>query len=175
MKRLNFLLAFAFALSLMASSCSRTDISASGKSIKLAVSDIPADASTYVSTNFSTLSIVKVEKKLNPDGSFKSYEVYLSNGVELYFDENWNPIFGGDDSSNSSSSSSGTDDSFDISYSDLPQVTQDYMTLNYPNAQIDKVKKKVNDSGNARSYEIRLKDKTRLFFNGTGQFTGIDK
>lgn len=171
MKRLNFLLALTFVLTVVFTGCSRTSISPSGKSEKIAISDIPTDASSYISTNFATLTIVKVEKKYNADGSFKKYEVYLSNGVELYFDENWNPIFG-DDSGNSSS---GTDDSFDIPYSDLPQVVKDYMTQNYPNADVDKVKKKINDNGTARSYEIRLKDKTRLYFNGTGQFTGKDK
>ncbi|MDX2246822.1 MAG: PepSY-like domain-containing protein [Bacteroidia bacterium] len=172
MKRLNFFFALTLVISFLAVGCSRVSLSPSGKSEKIAISDIPADASSYISTNFSTLTIVKVEKKYNADGTFKKYEVYMSNGVELYFDINWNPIFG-DDSGNSSSN--GTDDSFDIPYSDLPQVVQDYMSQNYPNADVDKVKKKINDDGSARSYEIRLKDKTKLYFNGAGQFTGIDK
>ncbi|MCB0841450.1 MAG: PepSY-like domain-containing protein [Bacteroidetes bacterium] len=159
-------------------SCQKLSLSPQDDSNKISIDDVPVQTVDYIDQTFGGESIIKIEKKFNKDGSFKSYEVYLSNGVELYFDINWNQIFddsgNGNDDNGSSSSSSNNDDSFDIDFDDLPQVVKDYMSQNYPGANIKKVKKKINDNGSPRLYEIRLADNTKIFFNGAGQFIGID-
>ncbi|TAE60670.1 MAG: hypothetical protein EAZ89_01255 [Bacteroidetes bacterium] len=163
MKSFFQILALTLVLALL-SSCD--DNSLASGSVPVNISDVPAQATDYLQTTFTTLTIVKVEKKLNADGTVRKYEVYLSNGVEVYFDANWNPI--------SDDSPGGDDDSFNISFSDLPQVSQDYVTQNFAGEDIKKVKKKLNDAGDVRMYEVRFESGVRLYFAPNGSFAGID-
>lgn len=159
-------------LGLFFQSCSQETVLPSGSSEHLALSDMPAQALTYVQTTFAGLNIVKIEKKYHSDGSFRVYEVYLENGTELYFDINWNPV-ADDNGSSGSSGSSGTDDSVKIPFGDLPQAAQDYVNQHYPGMAIKQVKKRLDDSGAVRQYEVRFESGLRIYFNAQGQFTGI--
>lgn len=166
MKRFALLLATALLLTLTQIACFRDDSIGNGSSENVPLSNVPASATSMIQVTFPTLTIVKVEKKLNADGSFRVYEVYLSNGAELYFDANWTQVF--DDNP-----SSGTDDSVDIAFSALPQIAQDYVNTNYAGIAIKKSKMKLDDSGAIYLYEVRLTNDTRIYFNAAGQFTGV--
>ncbi|TAE48117.1 MAG: hypothetical protein EAZ89_15910, partial [Bacteroidetes bacterium] len=173
------MIALALALAALLSSCDNSANTLADSSVPVNISDVPVQATDYIQTTFNGLTIVKVEMKLNSDGSVKKYEVYLSNGVELYFDANWNLLGddddddddsdddnsgsgsgddddSDDDDSDDDNSGSGGDDSFNIAFSDLPQVSQDYVTQNYPDESIKKIRKKLNDAGNVRLYEVRF-------------------
>ncbi len=140
-----------------------------GQSSHIGGSDLPAAILAYIQTNFPGASIIKAEKKLNPDGSFRKYEVELSTGQELDFDATGN--FLADDSSSSGSG----EDSIDIAVSALPQTVRDYLDTNFSGQQIERAKKRLNDNGSVRNYEVRLSDKTKVFFSADGSFMGTDR
>lgn len=142
-----------------------------GQGSHISTSDLPLPLTSYVQAQYPGATIVKAERKLNPDGSFRKYEIELSNGTELYFDEAGQLLT---DDSSSSNSGSGTDDSVSIAVSDLPQVARDYLAANYAAAQIERAKKRLNDNGSIRGYEVRLSDNTKVFFDATGNFLGDD-
>ena len=144
-----------------------------GESSHVPTSSLPDAIKTYVASNYPGATIVKAEKKFNEDGSFRKYEIELSNGMELYFSES-GQFLRDDSSSSSSSSSGGFDDSYDIPISDLPQKARDYISDNYSGRTIDRAKIKLNDDRSVRSYEVRLSDKTRVFFDADGNYTGSD-
>ncbi len=165
MKTLLRFAALTLMVTLLFTSCKNDIIDANGSSEPVALSDVPSPVTSYIQTTFNGINILKVEKKLNADGSFRKYEVYLTNGVEIYFDANWVQFF--DDNSST------PDDSIDISFSDLPQAAQDYVNTNYAGEAIKKNKKQLDDAGNIRQFEVRFDNDIRIYFNATGQFTGI--
>ncbi|QTN37713.1 PepSY-like domain-containing protein [Cryomorphaceae bacterium] len=106
--------------------------------------NLPAAIITYINQNYPNDSIVEAE--LDDD----IYEVYLSNGLELYFDINGNFI--------------GTDDDDDIDPANLPAAIITYINQNYPNATIEEAEFEDN------IYEIELDNDWTLYFDANGVF-----
>ncbi len=107
--------------------------------------DLPANILSYIQQNYPNASIVKAELDDN------IYEVYLNNGIELYF--SLNGTFLGFD----------VDDQI-IPINNLPQVILDYVATNYPNQSI--VKAEIDDN----MYEVELNNEVELYFDLAGNF-----
>jgi len=126
-------------------------------SINVNVADLPSSISDYITNNYPDNNIVKAEKEIE-DGA-QVYEITLNNGYELYF------------------SLDGTFlkleiDSSYVNVDDLPQSILDYITNNYPEANILVVEKDTDDG--ETEYEVYLDNGTELKFNGNGDLTSID-
>lgn len=111
--------------------------------------DLPANILSYIQTNFPNAQIVKAER----DDDY--YEVYLNNGMELYFSLAGN--FMGIDA-----------DDRPVSISDLPAAITTYVSQNYPNLTI--VYAEIDDN----MYEIELSNGTELHFDLSGNFLFAD-
>lgn len=111
--------------------------------------DLPASILDYIQVNFPAAQIVRAERDDN------YYEVYLDNGMELYFDLNGN--FLGLDAS---------DRPVDIN--SLPASILNYVAQNYPTASI--VEAEIDDN----MYEIELSSDIDLYFDLAGNFLYAD-
>src|SRR5690606_14527499 len=87
--------------------------------------NLPSTAQDFIKKNFSEVSVEKVNENSNWQiWEDEKYEVKLSNGIELDFDENGNIIE--IDSNNNEA----------IPTSALPSTIASYLQANYPNAQV---------------------------------------
>ncbi len=160
------------------------DHNSSGFSILIDTSMVPVQVLNYIDSAYAGLTIIKIEKKLNADSSFRKYEIYLSDGTTLYFDINWVQLSDDDDDdhgddddddhSGSGSSGNGGDDHVDIALADLPQAAQTYLTQNYPNVSIKRIRKYMNNAGVVVEYEVRLNNGKKLYFSPAGLFVRLD-
>lgn len=123
----------------------------------VSLSNLPQSIKDYVNNNHSGESIVKAELEME-DGQ-DVYEVYLSNGMELYFDTNGNYLSMDDDNSN-------------INISALPQSIKDYINNNYPNATILYAEKDYDDG--QKAYEVKLDNGMELEFDSNGNLLSSD-
>ncbi len=113
----------------------------------VAISSLPSAIRNYINSNYPGVSIVWAE------WDDDEFEVFLSNGLELYFDGNGNFLYADADDQ-------------PIDPSSLPQVIRDYITQNYPNASIVEVDRYPNH------YEIYLSNGIELYFDLNGNFLG---
>lgn len=111
--------------------------------------DLPASILSYIQTNFPNAQIVKAERDEN------YYEVYLSNGIELYF--TLAGVFIGQDA-----------DDRPINISDLPVAITNYVSQNYPTLSI--VSAEIDDN----MYEVTLSNGIELYFDLNGNFLYAD-
>lgn len=115
------------------------------------VNKLPAAAREFVKTQFpnSQISYLKVDKSLF---SSTSYDVKLSNGVDLEFDNNgeWIEI----DCENLRS----------IPMSVLPDSIRNYMKKEYPKHRVVKVERK------HKGYELTLENDLEVDFDKYGNF-----
>lgn len=111
--------------------------------------DLPANILSYIQANFPNAQILQAER----DDDY--YEVYLNNGIELYFSLTGNFI--GIDS-----------DDRQVNISDLPAAITAYVSQNYPNLTI--VSAEIDDN----MYEIELSNGTELYFDLNGNFLYAD-
>lgn len=123
----------------------------------VSLSNLPQSIKDYVNNNHSGESIVKAELEME-DGQ-DVYEVYLSNGMELYFDTNGNYLSMDDDNSH-------------INISALPQSIKDYINNNYPNATILYAEKDYDDG--QKAYEVKLDNGMELEFDSNGNLLSSD-
>ena len=123
----------------------------------VSLSNLPQSIKDYVNNNHSGESIVKAELEME-DGQ-DVYEVYLSNGMELYFDTNGNYLSMDDDNSH-------------INISALPQSIKDYINTNYPNATILYAEKDYDDG--QKAYEVKLDNGMELEFDSNGNLLSSD-
>lgn len=123
----------------------------------IAISNLPQSIIDYVNNNHSGENIVKAE--FETDDGQDIYEVYLSNGMELYFDSNGNYLGMDDDSSY-------------ISVSALPQSIKDYISNNYPNAAILYTEEEYDDGQTI--YEVKLDNGMELEFDSNGNLLSLD-
>lgn len=112
------------------------------------VSSLPAAITTYISQNYPSETIVWAE--MDDD----EYEVYLSDGTELYFDLNGTFLYAEQDD--------------DIDPANLPATILTYITQNYPNDSI--VEAELDDD----IYEVYLSSGIELYFDINGVFLGMD-
>lgn len=123
--------------------------------VHVSTSSLPQDILDYVTTNYPDATIREAEIEDN-----NNFEVYLSNGLELIFDEDGN-FLGIDDDS---------DDDFGDEHqsnSEIPQNILDFIEQYFPGAEIDEAE--IENNGN---YEIELEDDVELIFDSDGNFLG---
>lgn len=119
--------------------------------------NLPATAQNYVKQHFSSVSVQEVNENSNWQiWEDEKYEVKLSNGIELDFDENGNIIE--IDSQNNEA----------IPVSALPSKVASYLQATYANAQVKGWEKDDKDQ------EVELSDGTDLEFDAEGNFRKID-
>lgn len=123
--------------------------------VHVSTSNLPQDILDYITTNYPEATIREAEIEDN-----NNFEVYLSNGLELIFDEDGN-FLGIDDD--------GNDDFGDehLSNSEIPQNILDFIGQYFPGAEIDEAE--IENNGN---YEIELEDDVELIFDSEGNFLG---
>lgn len=118
---------------------------------------LPGTAQNFINQHFSSVSVNEVEEYSNWQiWEDEKYEVRLSNGIELDFDENGNLIE--IDSQNNEA----------IPMSALPSQISSYLQSNYPNAQV------VGWEKQDKEQEVELADGTELEFDAQGNFRKID-
>ena len=118
--------------------------------------NLPATAKDFIQQNFSSNTEQEVEENSKWQiWADDKYEVKLSNGIELDFDEKGNIIE--IDSQNDA-----------IPMSALPSAIATYLKENYPDSQV------IGWEKEKKSQEIELLDGTELEFDGQGNFRKID-
>lgn len=117
----------------------------------LTVQDLPTPVTTYVSTHFSSATIIKIEKERR-DSEY--YEITLSNGVKLEFDMNNNII---EISSNSK-----------LPDSVIPAAILTYVNTNYASNFIIGWELKLGNQ------EVKLNNNLELIFSMSGDFIRVD-
>jgi len=136
-----------FSLLLMMS-CDSSDDSSDDR-ISLTENEIPIEISTFKDTYFPTETIVQAY--LNSD--FSEYEIYLSNGFEIEFNQ-----------------------SFEITEIDgyskipdvlIPQAILNYVNTNYPNNEIFEWELEYNIQ------EVKLNNRIELLFSLSNDFIGV--
>ncbi|GAA4320024.1 hypothetical protein GCM10023115_46810 [Pontixanthobacter gangjinensis] len=123
--------------------------------VHVSTSSLPQDILDYVTENYPGTTIREAEIEDN-----NNYEIHLSNGIELVFDQDGN-FLGIDDDS---------DDDFGDEYllvSEIPQNILDFIEANFPGVEIDEAERENN--GN---YEIELENDVELVFDANGNFLG---
>lgn len=119
--------------------------------------NLPKTAQDYISQHFASISIDKVEENSNwKIWEDDKYEVKLSNGIELDFDENGN-IMEIESRNNES-----------IPAAALPSNVATYLNTNYAGIAIKGWEK------DSKGQEVELVDGTELEFDKDGNFQKID-
>ena len=115
---------------------------------------LPQQARTLISDNFqSKISVIEVEKK---KGNINEYEVVLSDGTEIIFDENGNM------------ESIETPRAESVPSVFIPQKISDYIAKNYSSARVVGIDKE------SYGYEVDLSNGIGLQFNVQGDFIRFD-
>ncbi|OEY73250.1 PepSY-like domain-containing protein [Salegentibacter salarius] len=118
---------------------------------------LPATAQDFIQQNFSSNTVEEVEENSKWQiWADDKYEVKLSNGVELDFDENGNII----------EIDSPKDEA--IPMKALPSTIATYLKENYPDSQV------IGWEKEKKSQEVELLDGTELEFDEQGNFRKID-
>lgn len=113
------------------------------------ISSLPQNILDWIADNYAGLTIVWAE--VDDD----EYEVYLSDGTELYFDLRGRFI-------------KAELDDVPVDPTSLPAAILSYIQANYPNAQI--IKAELDDN----YYEVYLDNGFELYFDLNGNFLGLD-
>ncbi|WP_282017641.1 PepSY-like domain-containing protein [Salegentibacter mishustinae] len=119
--------------------------------------NLPATAKNFIQQNFSSNTVQEVEENSKWQiWADDKYEVKLSNGIELDFDENGNIL----------EIDSQKDEA--IPMSALPSTIATYLKENYPDSQV------IGWEKEKKSQEVDLVDGTELEFDEQGNFRKID-
>ncbi len=124
--------------------------------VHVRTSSLPQNILDYITTNYPGVTIREAEIEDN-----NNFEIYLSNGLELIFNQDGD-FLGIDDDG---------DDDFGDEYlqiSEIPQNILDFIAANYPGVDIDEAERENN--GN---YEIELENDVELIFDANGNFLGL--
>lgn len=115
---------------------------------------LPEAARTTISNNFkSKVSVIKLDKTL---GHINEYEVILTDGTEISFDNkgNWDNI--------ETSAQTSVPKAF------VPKSIRDYVSKDQPKTRIVGIDKERN------GYEIELSNGIEMKFDKSGRFLGYD-
>lgn len=115
------------------------------------IDDLPETVITYIADNYPEQTIVKAE--MDTEDGIQVYNIYLNNGMELYFDLNGNFI------------KAENDNKF-IDTDNLPQSILDYISTNYPNEIILYAEEDREDG--VLIYEVNLTSGYELEFDSNG-------
>lgn len=116
---------------------------------------LPEHSKSLIETYFADVSVASANKDVGDDSS---YEVVLSNGIEIRFlpDGSWREIDGKNQPL--------PKDLLNL----LPAGIADYLATNYSGFSIVKIERESN------KYELELNDATELQFSADGQFLSVD-
>lgn len=120
--------------------------------VVLTESEIPVEIKTYVTTHFPNSSIIRAIKET--DDNVISYELYLSENVELTFNDAFQIIE--------------IDGASQLPDSVIPTAILDYVAQNYPNNFITDWELEDNHQ------QVELNDETELEFTLDGVFIRVD-
>jgi len=117
--------------------------------------DLPASASTFVTTYFPNATYLTVKKQNRADNDGSIYDVFLTNGFEIDFDAagNWIDIDGNHQA---------------IPVEMIPEKIQAYVTTNYANQSVTSIDKEPT------YIEVELSNNLELVFDLQGSFLRID-
>ena len=119
--------------------------------------NLPSTAQDFINQHFSSVSVEKVDENSNWQiWEDDKYEVKLSNGIELDFDENGNIIE--IDNENKEA----------IPMAALPSKVSSYLQANHANAQVVAWEKQDKEQ------EVELADGTEVEFDAEGNFRKLD-
>jgi protoporphyrinogen oxidase len=128
-----------------------------GMFAQLNTNNLPKTAQDFISRHFSQTSVEKVEENSNwKIWEDDKYEVELSNGIELDFDESGN-IVEIDGQGNEA-----------IPMEALPSKVQSYLKANYANAKV------VGWEKQKKEQKVELADGAELEFDADGNFRKLD-
>ncbi len=122
------------------------------------VADLPEVVLTYIADNYPDQTIVKAE--MDTEDGMQVYNIYLDNGLELYFDMNGNFL------------KAENDDKF-IGVDNLPQSILDYISTNYPNETILYAEEDQEDG--MLIYEVHLTGGYELEFDSSGNLLEVEQ
>lgn len=118
--------------------------------------ELPADAQAFLNEMTTVGNIVTVIEKL--DGNVKTYEVELTDGLEIEFDAQgaWLEIE--------------ADDNLAVPDAFVPEAIRNYVNTNYPNVKIESIDRKQNGL-----YEVELTNDVELYFDASYNFVGMER
>jgi hypothetical protein len=117
--------------------------------------DVPTTIQKFITTNFPTTKIVKVDREQKYGGI--EYEIRLNNGAELDFDKNqkWEQI-------DCKKLRTGVPTNI------IPKNISKYIAKNYSNQHVTKIERE------RYGYNVKLSNHLELEFNRAGNFVRID-
>lgn len=128
-----------------------------GMFAQVSMNNLPANAQNFVKEHFSMVSVEKIDENSNwKIWEDDKYEVRLSNGIELDFDENGNIVEIDNDNNEA------------IPMTALPSKISSYLKANHANAQVVAWEKQDNEQ------EVELADGSELEFDAEGNFRKMD-
>ena len=128
-----------------------------GMYAQTSTSNLPGSAQNFINQHFSSISVDKVDENSNWQiWEDDKYEVKLSNGVELDFDESGNIVE--IDSQNNEA----------IPMAALPSNIRTYIQSNHANAQV------IGWEKQDKEQEVELADGTEIEFDVEGNFRKLD-
>ncbi len=135
--------------------CSLTVVAAlnvSAQDKEITVAELPVGAQTFLSKNFADNAVVRAE--VDQDFTKKTYEVVLTDGTEVEFDQKgeWREI---------DAKTQAVPNAF------ILKEISNYVNTNYSNEKIIKISRE-------RDIEVELGNGIELEFSNTGQFKRID-
>ncbi len=120
-------------------------------------SKLPDTARDFLNEHFSSVSVEKADENSNwKIWADERYEVRLSNGIELDFDEHGNII------------EIDTKNNQAIPMTALPASISAYLDSNHPDAKV------IGWEKNDQEQEVELEDGTEVEFDAQGQFRRLD-
>lgn len=118
---------------------------------------LPATAQDFINQHFSSVSVEKVEENSNWQiWEDDKYQIRLSNGIELDFDENGNIV------------EIDTENNEAIPMAALPSKVRSYLETNHANAKV------VGWEKQDKEQEVELTDGTEIEFDSEGNFRKLD-
>ncbi|WP_430613214.1 PepSY-like domain-containing protein [Flavobacterium sp. JP2137] len=152
MKNLVLSVAAVCLLSFTGVSCSSDDNNTTETTIP--TSDLPTPTKSFLDTYYLDATIIRI--KMNIRSVDEYYEVYLSNGTEIDFDQagNWTEVDGNHQA---------------IPTGFIHPSIVSYVATNYPTTAIESIDKK------AYGFDVDLLNNSELRFDLQGNFLGIDQ
>ncbi|MBE8714546.1 PepSY-like domain-containing protein [Sphingobacterium hungaricum] len=118
--------------------------------------ELPATAKTFISTNFPSAKVLRVEKQTTASSNGTEYSVDLDNRVEIDFDKNgnWTDVDG--------------EDNVSLPTGFILPVIVTYIETNYASTTINAIEK------TRVGFEVDLVNGLDLEFNANGEFVRLD-
>lgn len=120
--------------------------------IQIDESRLPYKIRNYLSNNYPNINVLRASFDRD-----QGFTLFMSNGAKIYFDSDFDFEY---------------IETFVKSSDDLPSQINDYITTNYPTANIKTIKLIV-DSFNNGVFTIKLTNGVKLFFDLQGNFVGM--